>query len=1132
MRRRQLLLVSTCKISRFAFFRLFLRPLIFGLVISGLMIFGLMTFGLAVAWAQDASTGGLRGSVLDAQGAAVTNADIVAICVETGVRYHAATDVEGRFVMDLLPPGNYSARAETEGMSPQVSPVVRVEVGAAVQLTFKLSVAGPKETVTVSEAPQRVETNPSAVSALLDEQAIASVPLNGRRFTDLLLLTPGVTQDPRGLTSGSNGDLSYGGIRGYQTSYLVDGADNNNGFFAQARGRYRSPYQFSNEVVSEFRVSSNSYGAESGRAGGAVVNVITKSGSNDWHGSTFYYLRDSSIGGAALPFVGFSPSDQQHQFGGTFGGPIERNKMFFFAGYDQHIFHVPTVVEFLNGQTAVVPQWTYPTPGDYEICDASIGGSACDQAIVPGCPPSGAGGPPCVPPSVLPAAAQLSTQGGTFHSKLLGNAGFLKVDRVLSSHELLSARLSTSRYYGANNVFFDPASPITNYAMSGNGEEDVTTESASLSLLSSLTPRWTSHLRAQFSRDLEQSFPNSTAARAEIYNWISDMGQSSILPRQTREHRLHLAETMSVNWGRHEWKFGGDTMRTWDYNYFPSLFGGEYIFDFIAVDPWTFQPMHGGLELTPLRAWAHTVMPSWNADAGTWTGPSANLARYYVQNFGNPVSHPDSNDHAAFVQDTVRLTRRLSVSLGVRYDRQTFGRAGLVSNPLWPATGMLPSPGKNFAPRVGLAYAIGDQRPLVVRAGFGIFYARIPQIYQSAVINNNGVTDQFLSLDNTDYYQNQVFPAYPNPAVNCPRGPVTCTMPAAWQQYASNEVAAFGPGFKTPRVQQGSLRLEKELGAGIVGELSYLYVHGVDMIRARDVNLPPPTYYSYPIFDATGSTFQNAFYTVDSFATWQNNWSISCPYPPCINPLVRPIPQLGSIDQFESAASSVYHGLTVSLQKRMSRGLYFRLGYTWAHSVDDGQDALVAGQPATVQNSYSTKSERGPSVTDQRHRLTIAAVEEPHPFDAEHGILAAMFNHWKISGVMTYGSGRPANATVSGDPNQDGNTGNDRLAGYGRNAFLGPDYATMDLRLGRKVKLGGHLRLELTGEAFNLFNRDNQRYMVSDNGFYNSAGQFVKYTQYANGIYYPAYYQRPVSFMKATSAYAPRQVQLSVRLKF
>src|SRR5208337_1184351 len=524
---------------------------------------------------------------------------------------------------------------------------------------------GPMETITVSAAP-RMEADPSSVSALLEERAIQDLPLNGRRFTDLLLLAPGVTQDPRGLTSGSNGDLSYGGIRGYNTSFLVDGGDDNNGFFAQAMGRYRAPYQFSNEVVQEFRVQSNGYGTESGRAGGAVVNVVTKSGTNQWHGSAFYYLRDSSLGGAAPAFVGFSPTDQQHQFGGTIGGPIERNKTFFLASYDQHIFHVPAVVEFENGSTVAVPQLGTPSsPGDYEVCDPAIGGMACDQALV------------------FASAAQLSTLGGTFHAKLLGDTGFVKLDRVLTPHQHLSARLSTSRYYGTNNVFFDPGSPISNYPISGNGEEDVRTESASVSLLSGVTPRLTSHMRVQFSRDLQQSFPNATGTRTSIYSWMTDFGQSSILPRQTRQHRLHVAETMSLSRGRNEWKFGGDGMLTWDYNYFPSLYGGEYLFDDIKVDPFTFDPMHGGLALTPLRAWAHTIMPSWNWDAGNWTGPPANLARYYIQNFGNPVSHPNSNDYAGFVQDTARLTPHFTLSMGVRYDLQTFSKMGMVSNPLW-----------------------------------------------------------------------------------------------------------------------------------------------------------------------------------------------------------------------------------------------------------------------------------------------------------------------------------------------------------------------------------------------------------------------------------------------------------------
>lgn len=134
--------------------------------------------------------------------------------------------------------------------------------------------------------------------------------------------------------------------------------------------------------------------------------------------------------------------------------------------------------------------------------------------------------------------------------------------------------------------------------------------------------------------------------------------------------------------------------------------------------------------------------------------------------------------------------------------------------------------GDEFAPRLGIGYAIGDERPLMVRAGFGIFYTRIPQIYQSAVINNNGLSDNFLSLDNTNFYQEQVFPTYPNAAVNCPRGPTSCTLPAAWQHYATSEIATFAPDFKTPRVQQASLSLERELPGGFMGTLSYLHVHG------------------------------------------------------------------------------------------------------------------------------------------------------------------------------------------------------------------------------------------------------------------------------------------------------------------
>jgi len=1038
--------------------------------------------------AQDAATGAIHGTVLDPSGSRIAQATIAVVNAATGVRYSATSDAEGRFAIDLLPPGDYSARAVAQGMSPQVTPQLDVDVGASAELEFHLTIAGVQENITVSGAPQLVDTKSTAVSTLLDERAIADLPINGRRFSDLMLLSPGVTQDPRSLTSATNGDLSFGGLRGFHNSFLVDGGDFNNAFFAQARGRYRAPYQFSTEVVQEFRVSSNSYGAELGRSGGAVVNVVTKSGSNHWHGTGFYFLRDSSFG-AADAFLAFKPHNRQQQAGGTIGGPVKRNKIFFFAGFDQHYFHVPDVVEFLNGSSQVIPQaGTGPfTPGDYE---------ASDQALV------------------FAAAAQLTSLAGEYPAGQIGNSTYAKLDINLSPRNQLGLRVNTSRYWGANNVFLDPASPLTYDSISNNGEETVATETASLALTSSISPRLISHFRGQFSRDLQQSYTNSTDTLVKIPTIIDAIGRSNILPRATREHRLHLAETVSFDASRHSFKFGGDTLLTWIYDFFPSQQSGEYLFYPIKVNPFTFAPQEGGLPLSPLRAYAHEV------------------PKYYLQNFGQAASHPDSNDYSAFAQDTIRVTDHLAVNLGVRWDLQTFTTAGLLSNPLFPPSGKVPFKPYNFGPRAGFAYSLGKTHPLVIRAGYGLFYVRIPQIYNSAIATENGITNASLFLNNSNFYDHQVFPGYPNPLVTCGVTSASCNLPAGFTQGVTNNVSAFAANFVTPRVQQTSLTIEREVADHTTIAVSYLYVHGEHLIRALDVNLPPPVALTYPIFDSTGSIFQGGYYTVDSFATWQFTRTLDCPFPPCINPLGRPIAQLGAIKEFQSAASSVYNGATLSINRRVSRGIYLRLAYTYARAIDDGQDALVAGSPATVQNSYNPTGERGPSVTDQRHRFVAAFSAEPRPFHRGHELLGHVFNDWKISSIVNVGSGRPVNATVSGDPNQDGNDLNDRLPGYRRNGFTGPDYATTDLRLTRKIHIAQGYRLDLTADSFNLFNRDNQRVTITTNGLTVNATTFVQSATTAGLAPYPGYYQLPKNFLKPNAAYPPRQIQLGVKMVF
>jgi hypothetical protein len=1032
-----------------------------------------------LATAQDSSTVAIRGTVSDASGARIVGAQVSVISTTTGIARQTQSNLAGAFAIEMLPPGEYWVRAAARGMGKQEQQV-RPEIGGAAKIDFVLLVGPVRQAVEVSSRSTIVDTVGSDVSQVIDEKTIDETPLNGRRFTDLALLTPGVTQDPRSLTAGSNGDLAFGGIRGYQTSFLVDGADFNNGFFSQEQGRFRTPYQISNDVVQEFRVSSNAYGAETGRAGGAVINVATKSGTNQLHGSAFYYLRDSDLS-ATYPFSGVKPTGDQTQWGFTVGGPLRQNKIFFFAGWDQHSFDDPSVMRFLNGQATVVPQ-----PGDYD---------PLDQALV------------------TAQAATLSQMGGTYHAALDGSAKFLKVDVGLNPKNYLSLRLNSSSFDGANNVFFDPGNPVTNSPSSNNGEEDVRTDSALATLTSTLSSRWTSHARVQFSRDLEQSFANSDDALTKIYGIVDGLGRSTILPRMTREHRLHAAETLSYANGRNDWKFGADTLLTWDYNFFPSMFGGEYEFDDIRVNPFTFTPETYGERLTPLRAYAHEA------------------PRYYMQNFGTADSHPDTREYAAFAQDSVRVTSHLGVSLGVRYDLQTYPANGLESNPVWPTSGKLPSPKDNFAPRIALAYSLGDKKPLMVRAGYGWFYTRIPQIYESSVETGNGLGQSFLFLDNQQAAQTRVFPTYPNPLVSCAVTSASCLAPSNVANYLTSEIYAFDPNFRTPFVQQGSLTLEKELSAKLVVSTTYLYVHGEHLLRAVDANLPPPVTVQYPVYNEEGNA-TGQILTEQSFGTWQMTPSMSCPFPPCINSAVRPIPQAGSIDVFQSAASSLYNGLTLSARKRMGRGLSFQAAYTLAKALDDGQDALVAGTPSTVQNPYALKTDRGLSTTDQRQRFVMQAVAEPRPFHRDQPVLKALLNNWKFSQVTTIGSGRPVSALVNGDANADGNLGNDRLPGIGRNSLIGPDYASTELRVSRQIRLNARYHLELMAEGFNVMNRDNKKLTTTDDGFTTTAADFQTGAYLLGSTMYPGRYVTNSQFLQPQSSYIPRQIQCSAKLRF
>src|SRR6266542_3586812 len=456
-----------------------------------LAVLAALTFALALSvFAQSqATTGNIEGRVLDPQEAAVPGATVTAINQQTGLERTAASNSEGQFNLILLPPGSYTVRTNGSGFAQSEIRDVIVNVGGKTPLDLKLSVGGASGTVVVNSEAPAIETTLSSVSTTVNSRAIENLPVNGRNYLDFATLTPGVIRDQN-----REGDLSVGGQKGTLNNLQVDGADNNNTFFGQSFGRtgVRPPYQFSEESVQEFQVNQNGFSAEFGRAGGAVINVVTKAGGNDFHGGAFEYFRDEALN-ANTPQLKASqfqrglpnkrPPLQINQFGGRFGGPISRNKAFFFFTYDGQRAHVPQVMDVPNISTA-------------------------------------------------PAAAQ-SVLLPKIHTYEIGRKQdvFLgKSDIKLTDRNQLVLRYNHQGFNGKNNENNGPLSVEDH-----SGDSRVRSDTFSGTLTSTLTSKLVNEFRFQFARDKEPGLANSTQPEAVIDTGGGSLniGRNNFSPRET-----------------------------------------------------------------------------------------------------------------------------------------------------------------------------------------------------------------------------------------------------------------------------------------------------------------------------------------------------------------------------------------------------------------------------------------------------------------------------------------------------------------------------------------------------------------------------------------------------------------------
>ena len=746
---------------------------------AALLSLGLFAVLAQPAMGQGANQGSIQGTLTDPSGAVVPGASLTATNAATGIAFTTSSDANGLYTFLVVPAGTYTIVARKNGFAEVTQTGVVVTVGARLTLNISMPLASQQSTVTVSGHAPIVETSRSAVTATVNERAIGDLPTNGRNFINFVLLTPGVTLDTRG------GDISFAGQRGTLNSLIVDGADNNNTFFGQTLGRTgsgRAPYQFSQDAVQEFQVNSNAYSAKYGNAGGAVINVITKSGTNEFHGSAFEFYRDRSMNANdPIQIANGKPKQPYHfnQFGGDLGGPVIKDKLFFFFDYDGQRNTVANFV-FLNG--------------------------------APFCNPCSA--------NQTTAINYLTSRANPWSSTFNQNVYLAKADWHINSNELLSARYNAQRFVGANLESGGPQNSVEH-----TGASDVTSDTLTGTLTSTLRPTLVNVFEATYARDNEPGFANSDLPQVTVRNGgvtVLTAGRNFFSPRFTNIKRGAFDDTISWVHGAHTLETGAHIMVDKIANFFPGNFSGQYTFNSLEAFGCN---LNGG-------------------GAGCFTGGDASDT--FVEAFAGsgttgPTTAPNLSEYSFFAQDEWRMRSNFTLNYGLRYDFDKIAQPPtLNSDPELAQAGVITNrihnQGDEFGPRIGFSWTPLASNRLVVRGGYGIFYGRTPAITVGTAMSNNGLNVSTLTFFPTS---NPSIPTYPNNLCGAPTQTPSCAAPAGGTA-SPPIVFGFQRGYQEPDVQQFSLGTEYEINSNTAVSLTYLHVKGTHLTRTIDINLEGP----------------------------------------------------------------------------------------------------------------------------------------------------------------------------------------------------------------------------------------------------------------------------------------------------
>lgn len=604
----------------------------------GSAITGLLLALFASAAAGQSVTGSIQGIVTDQSGAVLPGVTVTITNTGTSAARETVTDAQGQFVAELLPVGPYDVTAALAGFTSQKQPDLRLTVGQTLNLRVQMGVAAVAETVMVSGSTPMLETTRSQVSSTVNATAVANLPANGRNFIDFVLLTPGVTRDVRG------GDISFAGQRGTLNSLVVDGADNNNTFFGQTVGRTgsgRAPYQFSQEAVQEFQVNSNAFSAEYGRAGGAVINVVTKSGSNVFSGSVFEFYRDKALN--ANNYVNElrgRPKSPYHynQFGAVVGGPIRRDRDFFFFNYDGQRNTQPNDV-FLN--------------------------------IPPGTPND---------PATLAAIATLTPKAESWTRGQNQDVFLIKTDHQLTDRQRMTLRYNHQNFTGEN---FENGG--AQRSEEGTGDSKVYTRTFNFTLASVFGNNVFNEAKFQWAKDEEPGFANVNDPEVNVLQGATQVlifGRNNFSPRETTIKRWQVADSLTWVSGAHKIKGGFDFQFDDILNSFPGFFGGSYTFGSLAS-------FNGGRPTGAADRYQQNFAGP--GTSGADTNPNIQEYSFFVQDEWKPT--PDITLNAGLRYDLMKTEPPT-----VRNPDADLAAAGI-------DTSRLDADTNNWGPRLGVAWA-------------------------------------------------------------------------------------------------------------------------------------------------------------------------------------------------------------------------------------------------------------------------------------------------------------------------------------------------------------------------------------------------------------------------------------------